>query len=99
MVVAVGAANVIFRAYNIEQVRLRFERKRGQARTLIFLQGRKVNLISKKKKRIPSNKNTYVWVACLALNIVNNLDNDKKLMAHIAAGGIYHLGAGRELGQ
>ena len=50
VVVAGGAANVIFRAYNIEQVRLIFEGKRGQARTIIFLQVRKVDLISKKKK-------------------------------------------------
>ena len=45
-----GAANVIFGAYNIEQVRLRFGgRPRGQARTIIFLQDRKVDLISQKK--------------------------------------------------
>ena len=50
MVVVVGAANVMFRAYNIEQVRVRFEGRRGQTRTVIFLQGRKVDSISKKKK-------------------------------------------------
>ena len=50
-VVGGAAANVIFRAYNIEQVRFRFEGKRGQVRTVPFLQGCKVDLVSTPKKK------------------------------------------------